>query len=245
MAFESCSSGPGCYTRDIMEIWKRFRNTDKYDADAIWARMDACFRRKSTVDVDLWALSDRFWKGFVYYGVKGSLNGSNPWNGEINFLEQEPTAFMSPQDLQDFPYIDSGAPNIIIYEPCNSVSNLAYIRTMLEICEYDEDNKWHFDDATVTGLVRAFDFLTPGSTLYHASGTITGGYVDNEGIRLFALLLLQGILRPLPYDPRLFDVRASPRPYTGRNASETACRVIINDPVEQWYAKISALQTEE
>jgi len=207
--------------------------------------MDACFQRQSPNGIDLWNVSDRFWEGFVQYGVQGNLNGSDPWNGVHGFMEKDPTPFMSANDLDTFPAIDPGAPDIMIYEPCNSVSNLAFIRTMLEICEHDKVGKWSLDNATVTGLVRAFNLLTPGSTLFHASGTEMGLYLDEEGIRLFALLVLQGMLQKLPYNPILYDLSKSPRNYTGKNATATASRIILNNPLEQWYKKIVALRTEE
>jgi len=237
--------GPGCYTRDILKIWKHFRKSDTYNSDSVWERMDACFKRKSTTTVDLWNVTDTFWEGFIQYGVQGNLNGSDPWNGVQGFMEDNPTPLMSIDDLQSVSNIDPGTADILIHEPCNSVSNLAYIRTMLEICEYDENRQWFLDDSTVVGLVQAMNFITLGSTLFHASGTATGFYLDNEGIRLFALLMLQGALRTIPYNPVLFDLSPSPRPYTGQNATETANRVIMNDPIEKWHTKIAGLKTEK
>jgi hypothetical protein len=245
----SCNycEGDGCFTREMLDVWTRFRNDQHFDAEGMWERMDACFQRKSTDEISLWNVSDGYWSGFIEYGIAGgSQDGTDPWDGPIGiWMENDPTPMVSPNDVDMFPALPPGASDIIVYEPCNTVSNTAFIRTMLSVCEHEEKYEWTLEPETVTGLIQAIALMGPGSFFFHASGTSLGGSADNNGIHLLALISHQGLLQSIPYDPVLHDLSETPVTYTGREAAAIASHFISNDPVDDWEERFRVLAIKQ
>lgn len=238
-------TGRGCFTREMFDVLSRFTDDSRFDSQEMWDRLDKCFDRWSTDEIDLWEVSDSYWKGIIDYGVAGgNSDGSDPWEGPGPFMEFNPTPLVLPEDMSMFPSLPPGAVNITVYEPCNSVSNIAYMRTIMGICEHEEDYEWNFETDTVRALVQSVLFMAPGSFLMHASGTSLGGATDIEGIHQMALVAHQGSLQSIPYDPVLYDVHESARNFTGKEATAYACEFIVNDSVDDWLAQVRVLDTK-
>jgi hypothetical protein len=238
----SCNycEGDGCFTREMLDVWTRFRNDKHFDAGGMWERMDACFQRKSTDEISFWNISDGYWSGIIEYGLAGgSQDGSDPWNGPYRFMENDPTPMVSQEDVGRFANLPPGASDIIVYEPCNTVSNTAFTRTMLDVCEHEEKHEWTLEPETVTALVQAISMMGPGSFLMHASGTKLGQVGDSGGISQVALISHQGSLQSLPYDPILHDLSETPATYSGLEAASICSLIISNDPVDEWREKLS------
>ena len=76
-----------------------------------------------------------------------------------------------------------------IWEPCNYVSNLAYDRLVVELCNQEDWTQGEFD---VRRIAEAFSLVTFGSAFMHGSGeTILGQLKDTLSNNLFAYILHQ------------------------------------------------------
>ena len=156
------------------------------------------------------------WQGMIQYGVtQGSLDGTDVWYKQPDenqgWLEYSPVAITD--DLETFP----GAHEIIVYEPCNYRSNVAYMFTMLELCNQLQGEQ-NPNDGTVqdsmsintsinTAIIAIHGTLSVGSSFLHASSTSLGNALDVIPINVIALLNLQQGLYSVPYDSILHDVK--------------------------------------
>ena len=75
-----------------------------------------------------------------------------------------------------------------IWEPCNYVSNLAYDRLVLEICN---QNDWTLEEMDVSKIAQAYALITFGSAFFHGSETRLGMLQDNISNNLFTYILHQ------------------------------------------------------
>ena len=75
-----------------------------------------------------------------------------------------------------------------IWEPCNYVSNLAYDRLVVEICNQQD---WTIGENDVTRIAEAFALVTFGSAFMHGSETLLGARQDVLSNNLFAYILHQ------------------------------------------------------
>ena len=74
-------------------------------------------------------------------------------------------------------------------EPCNSASNIAYYRTLLEICNERNHKKWTcLSSKVLNSLIKATGFLVPSSYFHHVSRTRLGLLLDR---RIIDILILQ------------------------------------------------------
>ena len=64
-----------------------------------------------------------------------------------------------------------GKDKMIIYEPCNYVSNVAYYHSATRICDYPD---WTFEEDYRREFKRGFLILTMGSAMWHGSHTYLG-----------------------------------------------------------------------
>jgi len=97
--------------------------------------------------------------------------GPNDERNPVHYLKKEPKAF--------------GKENMMIIEPCNYVSNVAYYHSTTEICSY----KWgSFNTEQKIAAKRAFSMLTFGSSFWHGSHTNAGGIIDDNMIWLIGNL---------------------------------------------------------
>ena len=115
-----------------------------------------------------------------------------------------------------------------IWEPCNYVSNLAYDRLVLEICN---QNDWTLEEMDVSKIAQAYALITFGSAFFHGSETKLGMLQDNISNNLFTYILHQvqqmisqllnnfifpwkASMKNIPYDPILHDLSITPRTMT-------------------------------
>lgn len=77
-----------------------------------------------------------------------------------------------------------------IWEPCNYVSNLAYDRLVVEICNQQD---WTLDQLDVRRIAEAYALITFGSTFFHGSETKLGMLQDNISNNLFTYILHQAL----------------------------------------------------
>jgi hypothetical protein len=84
---------------------------------------------------------------------------------------------------------------MVIYEPCNYVSNVAYYRSATRICDYPD---WSVPDDQINAQKRGFATLAMGSSMWHASHTYVGYSFDNNMIAVISYLAHQSSIQSLP-----------------------------------------------
>ena len=75
-----------------------------------------------------------------------------------------------------------------IWEPCNTVSNLAYDRLVVELCNQEH---WTLSIHAVKRIAEAFAIVTFGSSFLHGSQTNLGRMQDTRSNDLFTYILHQ------------------------------------------------------
>lgn len=77
---------------------------------------------------------------------------------------------------------------MVIYEPCNYVSNIAYYHSATRICDYPQ---WSIDSEDQKAIKRSFATLAMGSSFFHGSHTNVGMEFDNQMIAYIAYMAHQ------------------------------------------------------
>jgi len=206
--------------------------------DETFARMTSCLNQFSDGRHDLQKVLEDGWAGMIEYGISGgALDGSDDWYKApgTSWREYNPTPMTT--DNTTFP----GAANVLIYEPCNYVSNIAYHRTMIEICERDltDDLKWTLPKEYVRGFVEVYNILGMGSAFFHASDTSVGAAIDVVPIDFFALLFVQSALSSIEFNPILHEIRLpseTPRQYTAPGFVDAMTEMVTEKSVYEWDA---------
>ena len=78
-----------------------------------------------------------------------------------------------------------GAENVLITQPCNYASNVAYYYPATSLCSGYKN--FSVDRSTVLMLASSFFALGTGSAFFHGSGTMLGCRIDNAPIAQIAL----------------------------------------------------------
>ena len=111
---------------------------------------------------DLVAQADASWQGFIDYWLS---NGTvtDTWGGtKLVYMEENTT--------------NTDFLGMMIYEPCNYASNVAYYHATTEICaKLLAGTPYSYPSPYVTALGKGFSALAMGSAFMHGSHTILGG----------------------------------------------------------------------
>ena len=99
-----------------------------------------------------------------------------------------------------------------IWEPCNFVSNLAYDRLVVELCNQKD---WTLSEEAITKIAEAYAIVTFGSSFWHGTETHLGLIQDTKSNDLFTFVLHQAAMVNFPYDPVLHDLSFTPRKMSG------------------------------
>ena len=89
-----------------------------------------------------------------------------------------------------------GKEGMLIYEPCNYASNIAYYQAAMRVCKH----KFSVDKMYVRSLKRSFSTMAIGSSFLHGSHTYVGYSFDRNMIALTAYLAHQVSVNSLPGD---------------------------------------------
>lgn len=134
-----------------------------------------------------------------------------------------------------------------IYEPCNTLSNLAYYRTLPELCAVGN----LFGDATTqTALGHGMAAMGFASSFFHSSITYLGGIADVSMIDVVALIIHQVMVGALqeattaanptlvePLD-RLFHLQHAPRSRTAVESALQMTAMFRDADVTEWTSTI-------
>jgi len=125
-----------------------------------------------------------------------------------------------------------GKEGMIIYEPCNYVSNVAYYRSATRVCDYPD---WSIDTDQIKGLKRSFATLAMGSAMWHGSHTYVGYSFDNNMIAVISYLAHQASVSSLPGNSTVLkQLSLTPRSMDGVEVSEDLVRMFSEKEVPQW-----------
>jgi len=173
---------------DLME--QNFTQSDFLSST--WESYQNCMELASNEsDFDLAKVQETIWDGFVKWGISNGTD-SDPWDGGSNWQEYNPQPMAQNDDKID------GATKILITQPCNYVSNMAFYESMFSTC-FDEFHSWGTTPKrTKSSFSAAFASLGSGSAFFHGSSTGLGGTLDVVPIAFVSILAYQNMVSSLP-----------------------------------------------
>ena len=132
------------------------------------------------------------WKGFYdYWNTRGTDRDSMGMDDKWGTCDKH-SADWQHRCRVHVPYVEHTPEtfhdNVLIQEPCNFASNVAYLRAGNSICHYPE---WSISEQQQTTAKRAFYLLGFGSAFWHGSYTFVGWKLDGQGISQFTYVVYQ------------------------------------------------------
>jgi len=182
-----------------------------------WLERQECFNKISPGLIDTLDLA---WQGFIKYWERKGQRG-DMW---VACEDSKKRWFERNCTMQ--PGIE-----MAIWEPCNYVSNLAYDRLVLEMCNQEN---WTLGPMDVQRIAEAFAIVTFGSSFMHGSETRLGKDLDTKSNDLFAYILHQAALINIPYDPVLHDLSLTPRKRSAAQIVEYWLEIFNTKDVTEW-----------
>lgn len=221
---------------DMMQM--NFTNTNY--SDATWTSIVQCMYNMSSITVPVHDVDNASWNSMLQYAFENGTVG-DPWGKRGLWLEWNPQPMCAGSSC----YI-ANASSVIIGEPCDYVSNVAYYISMVSLCT----NQTTQIAATASkAIVQSFDMLSVGSSFFHASATNVGALLDMTPIALIALVAYQAAVSELPpldsdvlHDLRndsLYNLTVS-----GTNAVKLMGETLLHVPVQNWTDAINLLRTQ-
>ena len=122
------------------------------------------------------------------------MNDTDHWGGCTEF-SADVRCTVAPYMRNKSSDFGSGRDLILIEEPCNYVSNIAYFHSATRICDYPD---WSVSSDEVKAQKRSFAALGLGSAFWHGSHTFAGSAFDNQMISVIAYLAYQSTVKSLP-----------------------------------------------
>ena len=191
-------------------------------------------------DPDLAKASDSSWAGFVDYYQHPEKN--DPWIDCIADPE-------NPLCLDDrwieghnrhYRFFGNGTERqMLIMEPCNDVSNVAYYHSTMRTCDYPD---WHYPMEYAKAFKRSFVTLSAGSALMHGSHTALGYGYDNYLIGVIAYTAYRGIVEKLGATSRfVLSLTEDYDAIDGISLSEKFAFFSYNTPVDTWRFDVAQL----
>jgi hypothetical protein len=183
--------------------------------NAAWAGIDSYWKSNGT-DTDSRGLPDHWGECSMYDDERNCNMDGHMW------LRHTPELF--------------GPEKIIMYEPCNYVSNVAYYHSANRVCTYPE---FASGDDYQKALKRSFASLTIGSAMMHGSFTNVGTAFDCQMISIIAYLSHQISTSNSPCVGdcnvhMLKELSDRKRNITSIEFSDKITQAFIDDPVPEW-----------
>ena len=178
---------------------------------------------------DLKQAQDAAWQGMIDYfemdgfedDTWGSRNPNKTW-------------FENNATLQDN--------GIIIYEPCNYASNIAYYHPATELCQSKEN--LHISEESIIAIIQSFSFLGSGSAFFHGSCTECGLSFDANMISILSYAAHQASIENLnSLGPSciITDLNSTCRESSGVEIANSISDMVLTIPVTEWRAQIDNL----
>ena len=142
------------------------------------------------------------------------MGQSDHWGG---CTPDTPNTRCDVGDYKEDTLVTFGEENMIIYEPCNYASNIAFYHAAIRACNYN----WTIDESKVTAVKRNMATMGAGSSFWHGSHTFVGYSFDNQMISAIAYLAHQSIVDNLGGDSSILkELSDTPRNLTSAQVSE-------------------------
>ena len=134
-----------------------------------------------------------------------------------------------------------------VYEPCNFVSNLAYHKLLIDVCNRKSSGKvFKLPRKFIQVLGQAIPTLTVGSCFYHGSNTKLGMQQDFYSIRIVIYLLHQVCFAGLKTKSSILtDFSPTNRKMSSEEMAETLQRMYASEPVQDWYSITNSLDVPD
>ena len=133
----------------------------------------------------------------------------------------------------------SGEEDILIEEPCNYVSNVAFFHSATRICDYP---KWSISSDEVKAQKRSFAALGIGSAFWHGSHTFAGSAFDNQMMAVIAYFAHKSQVKSLPNNSTIFQqLSKTPRKYSDLEVSSQLQNMFESQPVSEWSETLEDL----
>ncbi|KAF2367511.1 hypothetical protein FHG87_001741, partial [Trinorchestia longiramus] len=177
----------------------------------------------STFDPNLPLAQDKAWQGIIdYWQMRGSP--SDKWG-------------KYPSHLFEYNVTVSSMNGMLIYEPCNYASNIAYYHAFIEICTRKHIGKPFFlSEDYVNAIGKGFSAMAWGSSFWHGSNTKLGLQQDEKSLAVLAYAFHQASLSALKSkSPILHDLSKTPRKKTAIQLIEEFQNMYLTKPVSEWY----------
>jgi len=171
------------------------------------------------------------WKEVINYQVMGEGLGDGWGSRPTPFTEHNATVF---------PLEGGGA--ILVYEPCNYVSNVAYYH--LGASMSNPNHQWSFPPKVTRALAQSAAGLALGSAFMHASNTKLGYIADNMLIGVMSMILHQASLAGIPdylKTSQLFHLGPVPRSLTGVEIAQAITDMYAHVPATEWRSTLLSL----
>lgn len=211
---------------DDMEVYFNGQGS-KFD-DKFYGKLLTCLGK---YEDDILVQSQDFaWKGLRdYYFTNGTdadyLGRSDHWN------EEKPGTgnVVWAEAYQNKPKYFG---DVLIYEPCDYASNVAYYHSVMRLCDYPD---WTVSDEYRKAIKRAFATLTTGSAAFHGSQTRMGDSYDNNMIAVIAYLGHQlSVSKFNSTSSILNELSPTPRGLSSLEISEQITQTIITQEPKRW-----------
>lgn len=213
--------------------------------DDRWGKFVTCMESASeSAGFSVRTVTEAGWRGFLEY-ARSNGTEQDPWNppGYAPLPNGTRTGGWyeyNPQPMaRDNRHIP-GATSILITEPCNYNSNVAYYSSMTTLCDHHLHADWAMSPSTVDLLVASFSTLASGSSFLHSSGTGLGGTMDTTPIGHISLAAYQAAVSALPANSFIANARPNATDPGNNGTDEIAalCDLMANSSVYSWRDKI-------
>lgn len=174
------------------------------------------------LDPSVPAVQDGVWQGMIEY-----------WNSNGTVDDRWGSA---PSEFHECNITTTMVDNMQIYEPCNYASNLAYYRSMLELCLRETRGKpLRMPKKHLNRIGKAIAAMTPASSFFHGSNTKLGYAQDLSAISSIIYVAHQASMAPIPHNPVLHEVSLTPRKYNSIQIVDKLQDMYLNYPASKWW----------
>ena len=188
---------------------------------------------------DLVAAHDSAWAGFVaYWDANGTA--SDGWGAC--------TAATGCHEYRELNLTALDVDGVQIFEPCNSVSNLAFYKAALGVCARDAAS-WAVPADAREALVAGLAHMAWGSYFWHGSRSWLGNVADNRLIDVIAFVAWQAAAEPLADAANttaarttLLDLSAEGnRSASAVDSARALTETLLSAPLDTWQQSITDL----
>ena len=217
---------------DDMEVYFNGPHSKKRDYySKFYKELVECFEEDG--DTELLKSQDHAWSGLISYfytnGAALDYQGrSDYWNDCSEFTENTRCTAGDYLEYHNGLSGKFGKEEMVIYEPCNYASNIAYYHTAKSMCNIQFSASKDY----VKALKRSFATLGVGSSFLHGSHTFVGYSFDRNMIAIIAYLSLEISVSSLPSESSILkQLSTSRRSKSAIEVADEFTKMLYQQPV--------------